>query len=288
MITTLVILAAGMGSRFGGDKQLAQLGPNGETLLELSLLSAVAAGFDQAVLVIRPELEAELRQRLAVIIPSQFVIHYCYQALTDLPLALPAALAARQKPWGTAHALWSARALIDGPMAVINADDYYGDHAFEMLVQGLTKQKEEWMMVAYPLHLTLSEHGGVNRGVCQVAQGYLTHVDEYLQIKQTAQGLYGELHGQLLPLTDNTLVSMTCWGFTSAIFTAIEQALIEFIQAPSTGITSECYLPAVVQQQLDKKAQLLRVEVSQSPWFGVTYADDADWVKQQLSELQGE
>ncbi len=165
---TLVIMAAGLGSRFGGDKQLAALGPNDETMLELAIVSACRAGFSGVVLVIRPELESDIEALfngcLNDKLDAGFSYDFCYQAMDDLPEAALAHLSDvnhREKPWGTAHALWSAREKVKGRMAVINADDYYGDTAFELLASGLNESKEDWMLVAYPLSLTLSEHGGL-------------------------------------------------------------------------------------------------------------------------------
>ena len=282
---SLVILAAGLGSRFGGDKQLASLGPHGETMLELSLLSAHKAGFHRAVLVIRPELEATLVALLANRLPSSFDIHYCYQSLTDLPVALDCRH--RLKPWGTAHALWSARHLVRGPMAVINADDYYGDSAFVCLAQALTRQSTQWTMVAYPLALTLSEHGGVNRGLCQVEDGALQAVAEWTDIREQDGRLVGESPLGTQAVAKDALVSMTCWGFAADVFDHIEAALCSFIATQGQQPKSECYLPNVVQTALEQ-GKKLTVQVATEQWLGVTYAQDTQWVTQKLTELLGD
>lgn len=305
---TLVIMAAGLGSRFGGDKQLAALGPNGETMLQLALRSAIKAGFARAVLVIRPELESEICRQLSDFLPSGFEWHLCYQTLDDLPQPVSARQTGditkrhsnRQKPWGTAHALWSARHLVDGPMAVITADDYYGDHAFVQLAEGLRQHPNEWMMVAWPLGLTLSEHGGVNRGLCEVnGKDYLTSVQEWLDIRQGTHGLEGELQGERLPIAADALVSMTCWGFSANIFAALELGLRRFLATYGDDLKAECYLPAIVQnaieqpdpepcqQQQNLATRSVRVETAREAWLGVTYPQDAARVKQQLQELMG-
>ncbi|MFT5235853.1 MAG: hypothetical protein ACI90A_001217 [Shewanella sp.] len=296
---TLVIMAAGLGSRFGGDKQLAGFGANGETMLELSILSASRAGFSRVVLVIRPELEDALQgiftAGLTAKLPSDFSYDFCYQAMDNLPpvaLATLSDVSHRLKPWGTAHALWCARDKVNGKMAVINADDYYGDSAFELLFSGLNESTTDWMLVAYPLSLTLSEHGGVNRGVCLVANGQLQSVAEWTDIKQSSTGLMGICKGQQGVLLPSVPVSMTCWGFAADIFLAIEAELIHFIAAHGEETKSECFLPDVVQHSMAKTSsenntisqKCIRVKTAQESWFGVTYAEDAVWVKQKLLE----
>ncbi|QYK08874.1 nucleotidyltransferase family protein [Shewanella mangrovisoli] len=282
---TLVIMAAGLGSRFGGDKQLASLGPAGEPMLVLSIQSAIRSGFKRAVLVIRPELEAELHELLIRFLPAHFEYHFCYQSLTDLPAeAQLADVSHRLKPWGTAHALWCARDSVNGPMAVINADDFYGDSAFASLAKGLTARPHDWMMVAYPIELTLSEHGGVNRGLCQVEQGQLRSVAEWLNIQAQDYGFIGEGPEGLAPLPSQSLVSMTCWGFSPSIFDVIKRELTVFIEQQGQLPKSECYLPAVVQAGIEQGVPVF-VDVASEPWLGVTYPQDTVWVKQKLMEL---
>lgn len=282
---TLVIMAAGLGSRFGGDKQLASLGPAGEPMLVLSIQSAIRSGFQRAVLVIRPELEAQLTGILTQFLPADFEYHFCYQSLTDLPAeAQLADVSHRLKPWGTAHALWCARGSVNGPMAVINADDFYGDSAFASLAKGLTARPNDWMMVAYPIELTLSEHGGVNRGLCQVEQGQLRSVAEWLNIQAQDHGLIGEGPEGLAPLPSQSLVSMTCWGFSPSIFDVIKRELTVFIEQQGQLPKSECYLPAVVQAGIEQGVPVF-VDVASESWLGVTYPQDTVWVKQKLMEL---
>ncbi|ABV89185.1 nucleotidyltransferase family protein [Shewanella pealeana] len=288
---TLVILAAGLGSRFGGDKQLAQLGPNGETMLELSLKSAYNAGFSRAVLVIRPELTDMLDEALAGKLADDFSCEYCIQSLDDLPNSARGFVdvAQRQKPWGTAHALWSARNHVHGPMAVINADDFYGDSAFSLLAEGLSAADNDWMMVAYPIGLTLSENGGVNRGLCQVEAGKLVDVAEWLDIRCEASGLTGTLDEQRLAIADDAVVSMTCWGFKPDIFEVIEQQFSHFLKDNGQHPKAECYLPTVVQARLDARSEtqtdkVVNVSVAKESWYGVTYPEDVNWVREKLQQ----
>ncbi|MCL1138025.1 nucleotidyltransferase family protein [Shewanella pneumatophori] len=288
---TLVILAAGLGSRFGGDKQLAELGPNGETMLELSLKSAYKAGFSKAVLIIRPELAPMLDEALMGKFVDNFSVEYCVQSMDDLPTTVQgfADVAQREKPWGTAHALWSAREHVQGPMAVINADDFYGDSAFSLLAEGLSAANDDWMMVGYPINLTLSENGGVNRGLCQVVDGKLVDVAEWLEIRQDALGLTGLLNEERLVIADNAVVSMTCWGFKPDIFAVIEQEFSEFIKLHGKQPKTECYLPSVVQARIDNNSHAtstwgVKVSVAQESWYGVTYPEDVEWVKVKLQQ----
>lgn len=282
---TLVIMAAGLGSRFGGDKQLASLGPAGEPMLVLSIMSAIRSGFKRAVLVIRPELTLELTEILARFLPASFEYHFCYQNITDLPEGAQLSdYSHRLKPWGTAHALWCARRLVQGPMAVINADDFYGDSAFVSLAKGLTARPKDWMMVAYPIELTLSDHGGVNRGLCQVEQGQLRSVAEWLNIQGQDNGFAGEGPGGFALLPPQSLVSMTCWGFSPSIFDVIKQELTAFIGQQGKQPKSECYLPAIVQAGIEQGLPVY-VDVASEPWLGVTYPQDTVWVKQKLMEL---
>ncbi|MCG9738772.1 NTP transferase domain-containing protein [Shewanella insulae] len=295
---TLVIMAAGLGSRFGGDKQLAELGPKGETMLQLSIASAIEAGFSAAVIVTRAELIPSIQARLAGL-PSQFALHFCVQQLTDLPVSssesanganLEALVSNRIKPWGTAHALWSARQLVSGPMAVINADDYYGDRAFSLLAQGFKLRPTQWQMVAYPLEETLSDHGGVNRGICVTQDNLLLSVEEWLNIAWQGDNLMGSHQGRQGHLAPEAMASMTCWGFTPDIFDLLGEALAEFVTQQGHKPDSECYLPVVVQAALRDKAKARQVFVSQTSdtWLGVTYPQDIDWVKQKLMELLGD
>ncbi len=286
-VPCLVVLAAGMGSRFGGDKQLAILGNTGRTLLHFSAMDAYQAGVRKLVLVIRPELIEPLKQQVLNHLPADLQVMLVTQNPADLP---PGTVAiTRQKPWGTAHALWCARsAVANDNMIVINADDYYGAQAMQLLVQHFSAAKPDWAMVAFPLSRTLSAHGGVNRGLCVVADSYLTSVEEYCQIKQqyTSSLLGVNSKGQQVQLQPESPVSMNIWGFTAAVMGQLEQALTAFLQATPDDKT-ECYLPAVVDNAL-KQAQRLKVYMSDEAWFGVTYPADLPEIVEHFQTKQQE
>lgn len=280
----LVVLAAGMGSRFGGDKQLAVLGNTGRTLLHFSVLDAYAAGVRQLVLVVRENIIAPLQQQVLPHFPADLSVQLVLQNPADLPVA-GIDLSQRQKPWGTAHALWSARSLLaTQPCIVINADDYYGPTAMRLLVQHFASAAStttDWAMVAYPLVKTLSAHGGVNRGVCQVDDGYLQQITEVVQIVRptaatsvvAAAELVGiNTQGHQVQLSSLQPVSMNIWGFSCRILPALEQALTDFLRQ-SPDAKAECYLPAVVDHCL-QQGQKLRVYLCADNWFGVTYPAD--------------
>ena len=286
-VPCLVVLAAGMGSRFGGDKQLAILGNTGRTLLHFSAMDAYQAGVRKLVLVIRPELEGPLRQQVLNHLPADFQVLLVTQNPADLPPGTVATI--RQKPWGTAHALWCARsAVAKDPMIVINADDYYGAKAMQLLVQHFSNTTPDWAMVAFPLARTLSAHGGVNRGLCVVAEGYLKSVEEYCQItQQNTAGFFGmNSQGQQKLLQPDAPVSMNIWGFTPGVMAQLELALTAFFQATPDDKT-ECYLPAVVDKAL-QQTQQLKVYLSDEAWFGVTYPADLPEIVEHFQTKQQE
>lgn len=267
----LLVLAGGMGSRFGGDKQLATLGTTDRTLLHFNVLDAYRAGIRILHLVVREELIAAFELQVLPHFPSDLRVHFICQRLNDLPadVALPSN---RQKPWGTAHALWAARQQLTTPFIVINADDYYGPAAMALLAQHF-QESNQWAMVAYPVTSTLSEHGGVNRGCCEVEDGCLRAVTEWTEIQQLPTGLTGlNASQQSSTLPSTQLVSMNIWGFTPAIVAALENALRHFFET-DPGLKGECYLPAVVDHAI-KQHQQVRVYTSNEHWYGMTYAAD--------------
>jgi len=289
-MSNLVILAAGLGSRFGGNKQLAEFGPQQLTLMEYNLINAVNAGFKRVIFVIRPELEHLLRQQVISRLPKGIAYDFAVQSFDDLPLGctLPEQ---RKKPLGTAHALWCCRRLIKDSFAVINADDFYGKQAFALLLKQTSESPKDYLMVAYQLQNTLSDFGGVNRGLCQLSKlNYLIAIEECEQIKANDQDISGVLssNNSHIELSPESLISMNCWFFNPDIFVALEQALTELlisIKSRQLDVNQECYLPSVVMQQIEQNNTKVKVLSTDDSWFGLTYPQDSKQVDKKVTAL---
>lgn len=267
---SLLVLAGGMGSRFGGDKQLATIGTTERTLLHFSVLDAYRAGVRHLVLLVRESLIPAFKTTVLPHFPRDLSVEFVIQQLDDLPesFIVPAG---RVKPWGTAHAVWAARQQLTQPFIVINADDYYGPNAMKLLVDHF-QHGDDWAMVAYPVTATLSQYGGVNRGCCEVMDQQLHAVFEWTDIRDVQGQLIGkDPHGIPKTVLPTQLVSMNIWGFTPALMPKLEQALRAFLQQ-NPEARGECYLPSVVDQSL--ATQRLHVYASNEQWYGMTYADD--------------
>lgn len=290
MKLTLLVLAAGMGSRYGGLKQLDPMGPNGETVLDYSVYDAIRAGFGKVVFVIRREFEEAFRSAIGSRFEHTIKIGYAFQELDDLPdgYRVPEG---RQKPWGTAHAVRAARGMIDTPFAVINADDFYGQDAYAQIAkyfsQDIRADALHLCMVGYPLQNTLSEHGRVNRGICRVDDGVLLSVEEHLDIGRNADGtiLGGNSTDKSVELSPAELVSMNFWGFTPALFSEIENEFTQFLEAHGKEPKSECYLPAIVNDLIQSKKAECKVIETSANWFGVTYPEDKPYVQTSIASL---
>lgn len=290
MQPTLLILAAGMGSRYGGLKQLDPMGPNGETVLDYSVYDAIRAGFGKVVFVIRRDFEAQFKSAVGQRFEERIEVEYAYQSLDDLPdgFSLPAG---REKPWGTTHAVRAARKQIDTPFAVINADDFYGRDAFTKLAKHFQENKDEpelrTCMVGYPLRNTLSAHGTVNRGFCQVEDGHLQGVEEHTEIAITEGAAVGtNLTGERVTLSADAIVSMNFWGFTPAIFASIEAYFTEFLKAQIETPKSECYIPSLVDTLIRTSQTECAVLKTDGTWYGVTYPEDKPEVQAGLRQMQ--
>ncbi|MEM7790028.1 MAG: sugar phosphate nucleotidyltransferase [Verrucomicrobiota bacterium] len=290
MQPTLLILAAGMGSRYGGLKQLDQMGPQGETVLDYSVYDAIEAGFGKVVFVIRQDFAEAFRSAIGEKFSDRIEVTYAFQELSDLPdgFSLPDA---REKPWGTAHAVRAARKEINTPFAVINADDFYGRDAFVQLIQYFADQPNEiglrTCMVGYSLENTLSDHGSVNRGLCAVENGTLQSVEEHTGISQDTNGaIHGfNLQGAAVALEPSAIVSMNFWGFTPAIFNCIETQFIDFLKKRGSEMKSECYIPSIVDHLIQTKQTECVVLETSSSWFGVTYPEDKPLVQESIRKL---
>lgn len=280
MQPTLLVLAAGMGSRYGGLKQIDPVGPGGETILDYSVFDASRARFGRVVFVIRREFEALFKEQIGSKYAGRIAVDYVYQSLDALPpgVAIPEG---REKPWGTGHATWCARQAVHEPFAVINADDFYGADSFRQLAAFLaTVQPDEAAMVGFRLANTLSEAGAVSRGVCQMgAGGELVSVTEHTGIQAADVGPEKVLRPE-------TIVSMNCWGFPPHIFPQLDREFGRFLAGvPSNPLKAEFYLPAAVSSRVTHGQLRVRVLPTDSHWFGVTYREDKPGVVAAIAQL---
>jgi len=286
---TLLILAAGMGSRYGGLKQLDPVGPSGETLLDYSVFDAMRAGFNRVVFVIRRDFEAEFRERIGGRYERRIDVDYVFQGLDAIPpgYRVPES---RRKPLGTGHAIWCARGHVVAPFAAINADDFYGADAYRALVRFFTRPESgvpQFAMVAYRLGRTLTEHGSVARGVCTVdAAGYLQSIEECVGIEKTGSGArLTRADGSVIEFSGNEVVSMNFWGFVPAVFPMLEERLKQFLTDHAADEKGEFYIPAAVEGIIASQSARVSVLSSESSWFGVTYREDKPLVAESIARL---
>ena len=291
---TLVIMAAGMGSRYGGLKQVDTITDTDEIIVDFSLYDAMLAGFDRAIFIIREEHRDLFREVIDERAGRFMKIEYAYQKIDDIPkgVAVPED---RKKPWGTAHAVLSCRDMIDGPFAVINADDYYGPDGFAAIYEYLTThedgEKQEYCMVGYKLENTVTENGTVSRGVCTIDEnGNLADVTERPKIKEVDGRIsYTEDEGETwIPLPDGTIVSMNFWGFTAGMMNELKDGMDEFFETKfiSDPVKSECYLPAVADNLIKTGKANVKVLNSSDAWYGITYPEDKEDVKNALESMK--
>ena len=291
--TALVIMAAGMGSRYGGGiKQLEHVGVSGEIIMEYSIYDAIAAGFDKVVFITRKDLEAEFKKIIKPSIAEQVEVEYVFQELEDLPegFTIPDG---RTKPWGTGHAILSCLGVVKEPFAVINADDYYGKEAFIKIHDFLAnvKENEECLpvaMVGFVLENTLSENGEVTRGVCRVDENHmLTSIEETFGIARQGDVAVGKNDdGEPVELSLQTPVSMNLWGFTADFLDTLEERFVKFLENLAGNETkAEFLLPQIVGSMLKEQEVEVKVLTSNDRWFGVTYKEDKDLVVRSLREL---
>jgi len=299
MRLTLVVLAAGMSSRYGRLKQLEPVGPDGEALMDYSVFDAIRAGFSKAVFVIREEIEPEMRTHIEPRFSSAVQCVFTYQSLDDVPAGF-AAPPKRKKPWGTAHAVLAAEPDINGPFAVCNSDDYYGPSAYRMLVahfagarswgQGValdSDQRGSHVLIGYRLCETLSDFGGVSRAVCRTdPAGCLEQIVEVRQIEKHREQLVGIAEsGERIPLSGGETVSMNLWGFTTALLPLLRRQFADFLRAHGTSANDEFLIPTALHQQVARNQARLRVLQASERWMGMTFTQDRSKVAQRISEL---
>lgn len=288
MKPTLLILAAGIGSRYGSLKQMDTLGPAGETIIDYSVYDAIQAGFGKVVFVIRQSIETEFRKYFDNRFADQIQVDYVLQELDNVPegIVVPPE---RVKPWGTGHAVLVAADAIQEPFAMINADDFYGREAFVTMANFLSQRQpteHAYCMVGYKLENTLSDFGSVSRGVCLTDDDeFLQSVTERTKIIRTDSGIVFQDGEESVPLAPDTIVSMNMFGFTPTVFELCKQYFGEFIRERSHELKSEFYVPLVVSQGLDAEIISMKVLSSDAKWFGVTYKEDKPVVMNNLSDL---
>ena len=283
---TLLILAAGLGSRYGGLKQIDPVTDKGEFIIDFSVYDAIVSGFNKIVFVINEENLDLFRETIGKRFEDKVRVEYAFQSIYDLPkgYSVPEG---RTKPWGTAQALLAARNVIDEPFAVINADDFYGRSAYALLAQYLSKAKnEQYCMVGYILEKTLTENGAVSRGVCRAEDGYLVDVVERTKIKRDGESAVFTEGDQETRISLDTIVSMNCWGFTPDIFSKVMDGFKSFLDNDDGNIKREYYLPFAVKEIMDKGECSVKVYSSIESWYGVTYKEDHDSVSASLEKLK--
>jgi UTP-glucose-1-phosphate uridylyltransferase len=286
---TLVILAAGMGSRYGGLKQIDTFTPEGDTIIDFSIYDALQAGFGKFVFIIRKSFEKEFKEIFNKKLEGKAEVAYVYQELENVPEKY--INPERTKPWGTGHALLMAKDAVQENFAIINADDFYGSEAFEVMAKSLTEKNKEsydFNTMAYLLKNTVSDHGFVSRGECQVnEEGYLTGVTERTHIEKIDGKLMRkDDSGEFVQIDENTVVSMNFWGFTPKCFEFGGQLFEEFLEENKEDLKAEFYLPSVVNEILKSGKASVEVLKSDAKWFGVTYKEDKEIVQKAIGELK--
>lgn len=288
MKPTLVIMAAGMGSRYGGLKQIDKIGPGGEIVIDYSIFDAIRAGFGKVVFIIRKDIEESFREVVEPHIRGRIPFAYVHQELSALPsgFQLPAD---RKKPWGTTHAILQCRHEVREPFGVVNADDFYGRTSFQVLADTLMKRTPsvtDYALIAFRIQNTLSEHGAVSRGVCEVdAAKRLKKIVERIKIERRGGAIQVEIDNAWQPLPENTPVSMNMWGFTPAIFGDLEREFRAFLGTQATSPKSECYIPATVDALIQQGRASVEVLDSPDAWLGMTYPEDKPAVSAGIRKL---
>ena len=289
MKPSIVILAAGIGSRYGSLKQIDQVGPSGETIIDYSVFDALRAGFGDVIFVIRKSIEEEFKEALLKRWERRAAVDYVFQELEDVPAGFQVP-PDRTKPWGTSHAVLAAEKKIGGPFAVINADDFYGAGAFKVMADFLLKTRSDenaYSLVGYELSSTMSEHGSVARGVCQAdGRGMLVDIVERVHVEKTPGGIFfKDEQGRLAPFRGDEIVSMNFWGFTPTFFGFIRRAFENFLRENLKNPKAEIFIPLVINKLVKNGQATVKVLETNEKWFGVTYREDKPRVKAELTKL---
>ena len=287
---TLLVLAAGMGSRYGGLKQLDSVGPNGETVIDYSVFDAIRAGFNKVVFIIREDFKEEFKLSIGEKFQDRIEVEYAFQKLDELPpgYTIPND---RTKPWGTGHAILSAMQTVRDPFAVINADDFYGQLAYQKIYNYLSETPVDalpanYCMVGYPLKNTLSEHGSVSRGICSLSEDdKLNSVRELTHIVKKHSEIFNEVNGEKESLTGDEVVSMNMWGFSPQVFIQLERLFSEFLKENLNVLSSEFYIPFAVDNLIQSGTATVEVLETTEKWFGVTYQEDKVQVQKAILSL---
>ena len=269
--TTLVVMAAGMGSRFGGLKQIAPVGPGGEIILDFSVYDAVKAGFDKTIFIIRRDIEKDFREIAGKRIEKMTDVEYVFQDMENIPegFSVPDG---RTKPWGTGHAVYCTKDVVNTPFALINADDYYGQKSFKIIHDSLV-ESDETCMVGFTLGNTITENGTVARGICDVENGYLKSVVEHTDLDKNSG----------IPL--DKIVSMNMWGLHPSVFEDIEADFLKFLSNLENPLKQEFYIPFVIDNMIRTKGEKVRVLETDEKWYGVTYKEDKDTVIEAMQKF---
>jgi hypothetical protein len=283
---TLLVMAAGMGSRYGGLKQIDPVGPHGETLMDYSIFDAMRAGFGKVVYVIRKDIEAPFKETIGSKFEKRIPVDYVFQELDNIPAGFTVPQG-RTKPWGTTQAVMMAEGAIHEPFAVINADDFYGAEGYQVLSRHLTSGSPDYSMVGFVLRNTLSDFGSVARGVSRAdSSGYLESVVELTKVERDGNGAKNtDPSGNVTPLTGDELVSMNMWGFTPAIFPQLRQRFRIFLENNGNDLKAEHYVPSAVNELVSSGQARVKVLRTNDAWFGVTYREDRPRVVNSIAAL---
>tara|TARA_B110000008_G_scaffold278732_1_gene323398 strand:- start:8 stop:889 length:882 start_codon:yes stop_codon:yes gene_type:complete len=278
---TLLVMAAGMGSRYGGLKQLDPVGPNGETIIDYSVYDAVRSGFNKVVFIIRREFEKEFKSQITNKYEGSIKVEFAFQELNALPNNFNCP-EGRIKPWGTGQAILTAAGLINEPFVAINGDDFYGRDSYGVIADYYKSEGDSFSMVAFQLGNTLSDFGGVSRGLCAVENGLLSTVVETHNIKRSAEGVTSD---EDISLDGTEPVSMNVWGFTPDLFDHLKSMFHDFLERDGKEMKSEFLIPSVVNNLIHANTKHVKVLRTDSSWFGVTYKEDKPYVVKQIQEL---